>query len=167
MKDKSEILNFIAQREKLAQECRKMDALVKKYKMHTPCVIPVWDRSEQSINHNEICEPIIDSGLVLYTAPFDAVWAGIYDPSVYESDTLWSDIHDSKKIARVIEHWSNGQALSPIFLVKHGSKNLGLVADGKHRLMVARYMGCDEIPFMVERANSEWVSIAIPSATKI
>ena len=129
-----------------------MDDFVEKYKSRTPFVIPVWEMSEKSIRHNDICGETLDSGMNLYTAPFDSVWSGIYEPSIYDSGTLWENIHDSRKIARVINHWKNGQALAPIFLIKHGSKNLALVADGKHRLTVARYMGCDQIPFMVEWA---------------
>jgi len=166
MKDCSDLSEFIANRERLAQELRHMNALVKKYKKQTPTVTPIWDLSESSIAHNNICTETIESGLILFIAPFADVWSGIYEPSIYDRETLWKKIHDNTKIARIIEHWNNNQKLSPIFLVKHGRKELGLVADGKHRLTVARYMDCDYMPFMVPSSDSGWVSVAIPSATK-
>lgn len=48
--------------------------------------------------------------------------------------------------------------LSPLFFVKHGTKDMALVADGKHRLTAARYMGCKDIPFMVQFLGSKAAS---------
>ncbi|MDV6343024.1 hypothetical protein [Nitrosomonas sp. Is37] len=61
----------------------------------------------------------------------------------------------------------NNTALSPIFLVKHLNCDLGLVADGKHRLTVSRVIGAGEVPFMVEVTNDSWASRAFPSAIRV
>lgn len=153
--------------QQLMLETKWLNALVKQYKKQTPIVTPKWDTSTTSTKQNDICETIIASGLILYVAPFEDVWSGIFDPAVYDKDTLWKKSHDNRKIARVINHWQNNRALSPIFLVKHGSKSLGLVADGKHRLTVARYMCSESMPFMVPVCSCQWVSVAIPTATKL
>lgn len=149
------------------EEFKKIDDLVKYYKEDTPRVIPIWDVTAESIHFNDINQEIIDSGVDIYTASYDDVWYGIFEPEIYDKDTLWKNIHDCGKIARVIQAWANNRALSPLFFVKHGSKDLALVADGKHRLTVARYMGCKNIPFMVQANKSCWVKSAIPSAKKI
>lgn len=148
-------------------DCQQLDTLVKQFKQHTPHVQPIWDLTINSVAQNDICSEIVKSGLIILSAPFDDVWAGIYEPSIYDSDTLWHQCHDRNKIAMVIDHWARGDALSPIFLVKHGREDLGLVADGKHRLTVARYMGCNSLPFIVSIPNSQWVMQAIPSAVEL
>lgn len=146
----------------------QISQLVKRYKKQTPKVNPFWDVTKNSIEYNDINDSIIDAGLEIYIAPFGDVWAGIYEPGIYDCDTLWkSNVHNPQKIAKVIYAWGEGQLLSPIFLVKHESQSMALVADGKHRLTVARYMGCECIPFMVQANCNEWVLIAIPSAKKI
>jgi hypothetical protein len=144
-----------------------MEELVKAYKKNTPKVTPIWDTTPNSIQFNDISDEILGSGMDIYSAPYDDVWNGIYEPEIYDKDTLWKNLHDNEKIARVIEAWQSNKALSPLFFVKHGGKDMALVADGKHRLIVARYMGCKNIPFMVESSNSSWVKCAIPSAKKI
>jgi hypothetical protein len=57
--------------------------------------------------------------------------------------------------------------LSPLFLVKHGTKDLGLVSDGKHRLTVSRAIGALQVPFMVGSADKGWVEKAFPGAILI
>ena len=97
----------------------------------------------------------------------DELWTGLYKPDVYDADTLWADDHDSAKIARVIDAWSKGTALSPIFLIKNTNDDRGLVADGKHRLTVSRAIGALEVPFMVQTTKSAWVSLAFPFASRV
>ena len=94
----------------------------------------------------------------------DELWAGLFKPSVYDADTLWSSDHDSAKIAKVIDAWFKGTALSPIFLVKHGIYDQGLVADGKHRLTVSRTIEALEVPFMAQTSTAEWIARAFPKA---
>jgi len=144
-----------------------MVSLVQKYRKHTPQVTPLWDRTEASVQHNDIDQSIVRSGLTIFTADAQAVWAGLWEPSIYDADTLWKNLHDKDKIARVIEAWEARNTLSPIFLIKHGGENLGLVADGKHRLTVARFMGSAELPFMLQTSDSDWVRIAIPTAREL
>ncbi|WP_075173749.1 ParB N-terminal domain-containing protein [Neptunomonas phycophila] len=167
MSDGPNIEKFLKERARVAEELKLVDKLVRAYKNSTPKVTPIWDATPNSITFNDISNEILQSGMDIYTASFDDVWAGIFEPEIYDKDTLWKTIHDSRKIARVIEAWENKQALSPLFFVKHGSKDLALVADGKHRLTVARCMGCENIPFMVQSNTSSWLKNAIPSAEKI
>jgi hypothetical protein len=167
MSDEPNIEEFLQERAKLSEESKLMDKLVRAYKKSTPKVPPIWDTTSNSITFNNISKEILKSGMDIYTASYDDVWAGIFKPEIYDKDTLWKKVHDSRKIAQVIEAWENKQALSPLFFVKHGSKDLALVADGKHRLTVARYMGCINIPFMVQSNTSSWLKNAIPSAKKI
>ncbi|WP_304182768.1 hypothetical protein [Pseudoalteromonas prydzensis] len=167
MSDELNIEVILKERAKLVEEWKIMDELVLAYKSSTPKVNPIWDISSNSINFNDISKEILDSGMEIYTASYDEVWAGIFEPSIYDKDTLWKNVHDSRKIARAIKAWEEKKALSPLFFVKHGSKDLALVADGKHRLTVARYMGCNNIPFMIQSSASSWLKKAIPSAIKI
>jgi len=167
MGDSLNIENFLAEREQLQIENERMTELVKNYKSNTPNVTPLWDTTPESIEYNDINPTIVNSGIDIYTASFNDVWNGIYKPSIYDRDTLWKDVHDNRKIARVIEAWENGQKLSPIFFVKHGGKSMALVADGKHRLTAARYMTCSNIPFMIESSGKDWLLQAIPKAKKI
>lgn len=167
MSDELDFEKFVNERNKVREELERMDELVKAYKRVTPKVAPIWDTASSSIQFNDISHEILEIGMDIYTAPYDDVWKGIYDPGIYEKDTLWENIHDSGKIARVIDAWRNNKALSPLFFVKHVCKDMALVADGKHRLTVARYMGCKNIPFMVQSNESSWVKNAIPSAQKI
>jgi len=155
------------ERNGVVEEVKRTYELVDIYKKSTPNVTPIWDATAKSIQFNDINHEILGAGIDIYTAPHQDVWSGIYKPEIYDKDTLWQSVHDSGKIARVIDAWESGIALSPLFFVKHGSRDMALVADGKHRLTVARYMGCENIPFMVQSNKSAWVKSAIPSASKI
>lgn len=167
MSNELDIEEFLKLRSQLSDESRRMEDLVIAYKDTTPNVTPSWDLTPNSFQFNDICPEILTSGMEIYLAPTGDVWSGIFEPAIYEKDTLWKSCHDSKKIARVIKSWANNMPLSPLFFVKHEIKDMALVADGKHRLTVARYMGCKEIPFMVQSNKSSWVEIAIPTAKKI
>ncbi|ALZ75393.1 ParB N-terminal domain-containing protein [Rheinheimera sp. F8] len=167
MNTELDINKFLEERGRAMRKSRLTDELISTYKKSTPNVTPIWDSTPHSIQFNDISDEILKAGIDIYTASHSDVWCGIYQPKIYDKGTLWQDIHDSGKIARVIEAWENKKALSPLFFVKHGSKDMALVADGKHRLTVARHMGCDYIPFMVQTDKSDWVSRAIPSARKI
>lgn len=155
---------FLAERE--ARRQRRLDAqeLIERLQAHTPHVQPLWDKSPGSVRFNDVNDDLLAEGMVLYVAGMTDVWNGLFKPSIYDANTLWGDLHCSRKIALVINSWETGQPLSPIVLVKHGTENLGLVADGKHRLTVARYMACNELPFMVPKSQSSWVQDAVPNA---
>jgi len=126
-----------------------------------------WDKTEVSIQFNDIRKDIVSAGLHIYSCSLEEMWSGLYKPSVYEANTLWSRSHDSGKIAKVIDAWVQERALSPIFLVKHLKLDLGLVADGKHRLTVSHAIEASEVPFMVESTNESWVCRAFPSASRL
>jgi hypothetical protein len=161
---------FLSERAAIQNESERTGKLVKKYKKSMPEVSPKWDCSASSVSFNGICDLIVASGITIFEAPFVDVWGGIYKPDIYAGKTMWdSKLHDSDKIAKVIEAWELGADLSPIFLVRHLTKDIGLVADGKHRLTVSHYLrqSCGTLPFMVETDKSSWVKIAIPSATQI
>lgn len=74
--------------------------------------------------------------------------------------------HDNAKIANIIQAWENNENLSPIFLIKHGRENLGLVADGKHRLTLCAVIAAQEVYFMVSYNDVIWVEQASPCATR-
>lgn len=133
-------------------------AVVKRLKAHTPRVSPTWDMSSRAPDHNDVDENLLAHGLALYTAPLDDIWAGLYDPSVYEADTLWADIHDDNKIGGVILAWEQGRPLSPPMFVRYDHLPEAYVADGKHRLTVARYMEAQTVPFLVPatQKDMEW-----------
>lgn len=148
-------------------ERQKLEAMFEKYKKSTPVVIPRWT-TNPDITFIDIDTQILKKGFIIYEAPFDDVWQGIHDPSIYDANTIWSVVkHDKHKIAGVIEHWENNKPLNPPYFVKHGTKDLALVADGKHRLTVAKYMGCERFPFIVGVDAVEWVKKAIPSAVEL
>lgn len=159
-----DIERFLAERERAREECVRLDELVSRYKKEMPDLVPKWDTSPASISFNDINADITASGPNIYICKMEELWAGLYEPSIYEANTLWKKVHDSAKIATVIDAWSKGEPLSPIFLVKHLSLDQGLVADGKHRLTVSRAIHASEVPFMVEATNAAWVSRAFPSA---
>ncbi|MBU2122959.1 MAG: hypothetical protein KJ999_21295 [Gammaproteobacteria bacterium] len=161
------IERVLEEREKAQKRFAESENLVRKYRKKMPAIAPKWDATPASISFNNIDEKIVTSGLSIYNCQMGELWAGLYRPEIYESNTLWSKIHDRAKIARVIDAWAQVTALSPIFLVKHGSLDKGLVADGKHRLTVARAVGASELPFMVETAKGAWVSGAFPTAVCI
>lgn len=163
----ADIENFLEERARLREELELQNELVMTYMSNTPQVQPRWDTSPQSVSFNDIDDSIVEQGVDIYCAPFEHVWNGIYEPGIYDKNTLWEDVHDPRKIAKIIDAWKHGTALSPMFLVKHGSRAMALVADGKHRLTVARYMGSESIPFMVSSYSSDWLQTAIPSAKRI
>ena len=145
--------------------------LIKGFRSNTPLVCPLWDKSKAAVEINDISDEIKTAGLLLYSAPFVDVWQGLYEPFVYDGDTLWNSSHDNRKVARVIEAWQNKRPLSPPFFVKHPIKPMGLIADGKHRLTVAKYMAELEpvyftaaLPFWVKNDEVEWVTKSIPKA---
>jgi hypothetical protein len=155
---------FIKKQEEMHKENARIHALIRKYKNAMPDICALWDTSEACVDYNE--PPVGD--YTIYSCSLDALWAGIYKPAVYGADTLWDGHkHRQDKIANVIEKWEAGKALSPIFLVKHGAQDLALVADGKHRLTVARSIRAEDVRFMVETAKLTWVLKAFPSATPI
>jgi hypothetical protein len=163
----SDVEEFMADRKRMAEEMARVDALVSRFKKNMPAIEARWDTTERSIQFNDINEEIVSAGLNIYTCSGKALWAGIFEPAIYDANTLWSRKHDASKIAKVIDAWEAEMPLSPIFLVKHGALDLGLVADGKHRLTVSRAIGAKETPFMVEKTAEAWVGTAIPSAIRI
>ncbi len=167
MNHENEVANFIESRKKLIEESNERQALVQKYRKNTPKITPQWNTQPEALIHNNIDEKEIDLGLTLYLAPFKDVWNGIYKPSIYDKKTLWKKVHEQWKIARVIDNWLHNIPLTPIIMIKHGTKDMGLILDGNHRFTVARYMDCENIPFWVQTGKDSWVSIAIPSAAKI
>lgn len=155
---------FLAEREAQRKRLLEEEELIERLKADTPHVQPMWDKSPGSVQFNDINEDFLAEGIVLYSAGMTDVWNGLFRPSIYDANTLWSELHCNRKIARVIRCWQSSRSLSPMFLVKHGAENLGLVADGKHRLTVARYMTCNELPFMVPKSQVAWVKSAMPNA---
>ncbi len=93
MSNPSDVEDFLIERAKAIEESERIQKLVKAYKKVTPIVIPVWDTTPDSIQFNDISPEILESGINIYTAPFDDVWTGIYEPGVYDRSTLWKDIH--------------------------------------------------------------------------
>ena len=162
-----DVEEFMAERKRMAEEIARVDALVSRFKKDMPAIEARWDTTERAIQFNDINEEIVSAGLNIYTCSGEALWAGIFEPAIYDANTLWSDKHRASKIAKVIEAWASQTALSPIFLVRHGARDLGMVADGKHRLTVSRAIGAAEVPFMVQRTTDAWVHIAIPSAIRV
>ncbi|EOY4911322.1 hypothetical protein J4H56_18240 [Vibrio alginolyticus] len=141
--------------------------LVKAYKNKDVIVSPTWDTSANCLAFNDISQELIQAGIYLYEAPISEVFAGIYEPSIYEGHTLWHDLHCNTKIAKVIDNWVNGCPLSPPFFVKHLGLDLALVADGKHRLTVSHAMLSSNtiIPFLVPANAVNWITQAMPNAT--
>jgi hypothetical protein len=154
-------LDFLEKRELIMKEWARLKDLICKYKAQMPEIEAVWDQTVGSIKFNDIeaSEPVH-----VYCVAMAELWSGIYKPDVYDAETLWSDNHDSRKIVKVIESWENKIPLSPIYLVRHGTKSLALVADGKHRLTVARSIHADDMCFMVLARESGWVVEAFPNA---
>jgi hypothetical protein len=163
----SDIEKFLAERKRVAEEVARVGQLVSRYKSNMPVIRAQWETTERSIQFNEIDEKIVSEGLSIYACSCEALWSGIYEPEIYDTNTLWSECHDARKIAKVIEAWAANVALSPIFLVKHGTLDLGLVADGKHRLTVSRAIRAIEVPFMVAKTAEAWVRTAIPTAMRV
>jgi len=163
----ADLSSFNAHRLRLMEEHQRIENLVKKYRALMPTIESHWDLTANAIQHNDIQPEVIDAGINIYTCSMTDFWQGIYEPSIYEGNTLWSNKHDRRKIARVIESWEAGLKLSPVYLVKHLTKDFGLIADGKHRLTVARYIKATDFPFMVKTLDSGWVSKVFPAAKLI
>jgi len=123
----------------------------------------VWDVTAAAIRHIDITDEIVTSGVLIFRGSTKSVVAGLCDAAAYERNTLWNDCHDDVKTARVIDAWSRGVALSPPFLVRHGTADCALVSDGRHRLTVARAIGAPELAFIVPARSSEWIALAFPS----
>lgn len=155
------VRDFLEEREQVMKEWAHLKDLICKYKAQLPEIVAVWDQTPESIKFNDIEAA---EAAHVYCATMADLWSGIYRPDVYDADTLWSEEHDSNKIAKVIEAWENKIPLSPIYLVRHGVKNLALVADGKHRLTVSRAINAGNVCFMVLAKDSAWVSEAFPNA---
>lgn len=162
-----DVAAFMEERLRDHEERLRVEALVGKYQQNMPQITAQWDRSASAVEHNDINSECLMDGVSLYSCSMADLWQGIYEPAIYDANTLWSDDHEPRKIAKVIEAWESGQALSSIFLVKHGSKDLALVADGKHRLTVSRAIQAIEMPFMVLGDGPAWVSKAFPGAKRI
>ncbi len=161
-----DIEKFLADRERNRKESERVAQLIQRYKQQMPAIETHWDTTAQSARFNDIDNAILSKGVTIYECDSEALWSGVFKPEVYEGSTLWDSSHADHKIALIIEAWEQENALSPIFLVKHGAHNVGLVADGKHRLTVSRAIQAKRIPFMVEK-NSAWVGHAIPSARPV
>lgn len=157
--------DFLEHRALLAEECGRLRGLVERYKSNIPKIAPVWDITDDAVQFNDICGE--GSAFNLYEDSMANLWNGIFQPQVYEANTIWSDDHDSKKIAQVLDCWENQMPLSPIFLVRHGTKDLALVADGKHRLTVSRVLKSTIMYFIVKDDQSSWVASAFPHASFI
>lgn len=162
----NDVVAFLEIQEMKRRRFLEEQELLDQLQTNTPMVRPIWDKSPASVQFNHINPDILKDGLLLYSASLEDVWKRLYKPNIYDADTLWTDIHCKRKIALVISAWESKKPLSPPFFVKHGSESLGLVADGKHRLTVARYMSAQELPFLIPKSESEWVRLAIPNAVE-
>lgn len=167
MINESEIVKFFQDRKIAEEKCKKINDLIDLYKSKTPTVIPRWDLTEDAMKHINICNKLFSSGLALYKASINDIWCYINDASLFEGNTLWSNRHDNAKIANVIYFWENSKELTPIFLMKHLTRDLLLVADGKHRLTVTRYMNSVDVYFYLELKNCKWLSDLIPTINRI
>src|SRR5262249_10483107 len=128
---------------------------------------PLWDETLAAISHNDIEPRIIASGIVICRAPMQSVVANLFDAAAYEGRTLWSDIHNEIKIARVIDAWTRGVTLSPPFFVELEAADFEAVGDGRHRLTVARAVGAAELPFMVPATSADWVMSAVQGVVRV
>lgn len=163
----ADVAAFMEERRRDHEERLRVEALVEKYRKNIPPITAQWDTSASAVDHNDIHADCLKEGVSVYSCSMDELWQGIFDPAIYDANTLWSDDHEPRKIAKVIEAWASGQALSPILLAKHLSKDLAVVPDGKHRLTVSRAIQAVEMPFMVLGDGPAWVSKAFPSAKRI
>ena len=162
------IESVLAELEEDQKRSAESEKLIRKYRKKMPDIAPQWDATPASTPFNDIPEEIVSSGLSIYNCQMGELWAGLHERELFESNTLWSNnIHVRSKIAQVIDYWVQDTALSPIYLMKHGVLDQGLVVDGNHRLTVARAIGASEVPLMVETAKAAWVSRAFPTAVCI
>jgi len=156
---------WLAEREAAKRERERIEKLIAEYQLCLPPIAAHWDMTATSLSYNDINQEILSKGMKIYSCSNEALWTGLFKPDVYEANTLWDkSLHEQRKIAGVIEAWAKKAPLSPLFLVKHGKEHLGLVADGKHRLTVARSINAPIVPFMVQAGSEYWVSLAFPSA---
>ena len=155
---------FLDEMERKTMENRRVYELVSRYQADMPTISAQWDLSLDAVRFNDISQEILADGISVYSCDMETLCRGLFDPSVYDAKTIWGPYHSKCKIAKVIEAWEKEKPLSPLFLVKHGTKDLGLVADGKHRLTVSRAIGAMQVPFMVCSANRDWVRTAFPDA---
>ena len=162
-----ELASFVEEMSHAENERKRLEALAARYRAELPNIQAQWDLRPEAVRFNDISEEILAGGMSVYRCSMNDLWGGIYNPSVYEANTIWRPLHTEGKIIRVIEAWEMGVSLSPLFLVKHGTLDLGLVADGKHRLTVCRAIGALEVPFMVGSVDAEWVERAIPGLVDI
>ncbi len=151
----------------MTEERLRVEALIKKYRKTMPQITAQWDTSSIAVDHNDIHPDCLKDGVSLYYCSMDELWSGIYEPAIYDANTLWSKKHDRNKIAKVIEAWESGKALSPILIAQRGSTPFAVVPDGKHRLTVSRAIQEVEMPFMVLGDGPAWVSKAFPGAKRI
>lgn len=159
--------SFIQEMSRAENERKRLEALATRYRAGLPTITAHWDLRPESVQHNDINKKILAGGMLIYRCSMDDLWNGLFDPHVYEANTIWDASHAEHKIVRVIEAWEEGASLSPLFLARHGELDLGLVADGKHRLTVCRAIHALEVPFMVASAEAIWVEKTIPRAERI
>ena len=162
-----DLASFAEEMSYAENERKRLKELSARYRAELPSIQALWDLTPEAVQYNDINKEILAGGMSLYNCSMNDLWRGFYDPKVYEGHTIWRPLHAQSKIVRVIEAWETGVSLSPLFLVKHGKLNLGLVADGKHRLTVCHAIGAVDVPFMVGSADAEWVEKAIPGSVEI
>ncbi len=166
-------LNAFLERQRIESAARQLeneriDVLIKRFKLKLPNTSPVWDRSSAAVHFNDIGSPYIQAGLAIYDVTMQDLWQGLYEPCIYEKDTIWSkEAHDIRKIALVLEAWEANRALSPIFLIRMKPNNLALVADGKHRLTVSRALQAESMVVMVSLNDEAWLGQLMPSARRV
>lgn len=167
METEADVAAFMEERRRDHEERLRVEALVKKYRKTMPQITAQWDTSATAVDYNYIHADYLKDGVSLYSCSMDELWSGIYEPAIYDSNTLWSRVHDRSKIAKVIEAWESGKPLSPIFIAQRGATAFAVVNDGKHRLTVSRAIQATEMPFMVLGDGPAWVSKAFPGAKRI
>lgn len=153
-------LAYIIERQAQIKEASRLDQLAKSYMKNTVKVKPKWDKNPTSYAHNDTdkCHTLL--GMVLFEIKTSDLYLMIDDSWLYEADTLWK--HHDNKIARIIEHWQNGQSLSAPFFLMHSVNKKILVADGKHRLTTARAMNAETVPFFVKASDAHWIKEILP-----
>jgi hypothetical protein len=96
------------------------------------------------------------------------VWARLEDLdrvlqcyNLRTADEVWS-VGDPSKAARVIVHWSEGRAMTPVWITPTTTGTVGIVG-GNHRLAVVRAKGEATLPLLVRTTELCAVRAVLPT----
>jgi hypothetical protein len=154
------VIAMVRARENKSDTDTKLDEIIQRHQIGTlESVVPLWHININELNFDDQPENLPAARMckgieIIQDVNFELLLDNMFPERAadYRKKELFHELLDDRKIARVINHWLNGEKLIPPTITfeerMEQEKNL-FPAEGKHRLNVAYHYGASHIPIVI------------------